>query len=64
MNTLLKFTPEEGQITKENVFLCHTIFGSPQIQSEYSEKMVLVDGFSKDDIGLAHSYGFKKVVTL
>ena len=64
MNALLKFTPEEGQITKENVFLCHTIFGSPQIQSEYSEKMVLVDGVSKDDVGLAHSYGFKKVVTL
>jgi ribonucleotide monophosphatase NagD (HAD superfamily) len=29
MNALLKFTPEEGRITKENVFLCHTIFGSP-----------------------------------
>jgi|LauGreDrversion4_2_1035121.scaffolds.fasta_scaffold1365560_1 hypothetical protein len=64
MNALLKFTPEEGQIKKENVFLCHTIFGSAQIQSEYAEKMVLVDGFSKDDLGLAHSYGFKKVITL
>jgi len=64
MNALLKFTPEGGQIAKENVFLCHTIFGSPQIQSEYSEKIVLVDGFSKDDLGLALSYGFKKVVTL
>ena len=31
MNALLKFTPEEGLISKENVFLCHTIFGSPQI---------------------------------
>jgi hypothetical protein len=26
--------------------------------------MVLVDGFSKDDVGLAHSYGFKKVISL
>ena len=26
--------------------------------------MILVDGFSKDDVGLALSYGFKKVISL
>jgi hypothetical protein len=26
--------------------------------------MVLIDGFSKDDVGLALSYGFKKVISL
>lgn len=26
--------------------------------------MILVDGYCKDEVGLAHSYGFKKVITL
>ena len=26
--------------------------------------MILVDSFTKDEVGLAHSYGFKKVITL
>lgn len=26
--------------------------------------MILVDGFCKDDVGLAQSYGFKKVISL
>ena len=26
--------------------------------------MILIDGFSKDDVGLALSYGFKKIISL
>ncbi len=64
MNALLNLTPEQAQISKDNIFLCHTILGSAKIQDAYSDKMVLIDGFSKDDVGLALSYGFKKVISL
>ena len=30
----------------------------------YSDRLVLVDGSSKDEIALAMSYGFKKVISL
>ena len=61
----MKFNPEESVLTKDNVILCHTIFGSPKIQNEYADKMVLVDGFAScGDVALAMSYGFKKVISL
>ena len=46
------------------MLLSHTIYGSPEIQNHYSDKMVLVDGISSDDVGLALSYGFKKVISV
>jgi hypothetical protein len=46
------------------MLLSHTIYGSPEIQDHYADKMVLVDGMSSDDVGLALSYGFKKVISV
>ena len=40
------------------------MFRSKAIQKKYSDRLVLVDGSSKDDIALAMSYGFKKVISL
>jgi hypothetical protein len=62
LNKLLKLDGAE-KFEVHNVITCNTIFGSKMIQDKYSDKMVLIEGCTKDDLGLAAQYGFKKVIT-
>ena len=34
------------------------------IQDQFADKFVLIDGMSADDVMIAESYGFKKVITV
>jgi hypothetical protein len=40
------------KLTEDQLILCHTMYKSKQF-AEFKDKMVLIDGASKDDIGLA-----------
>ena len=48
LNKMFELTDQEPHLTKENINLCHTVFGSEQIQNVYSEKIVLVESSCKD----------------
>jgi hypothetical protein len=64
MNALLKFIENATvKLTEEHIILSTTILRSKMF-AEYKDKLVLIDGVSKDDIGLAQSYGFKYFITL
>ena len=54
----------DARITGKEVILCHTIFYSPHFQDRFADKWVLVDGIAPDEVKLAMSYGFKKVISL
>lgn len=43
--------------------LCHTPFFGSEFD-KYRDEFILIDGYSKDDIGLAHHYGFKKAISV
>jgi hypothetical protein len=52
---------KEPALTNAHVNVCHTVFGSEQIQSEFADKFVLVDSSCKtgsSEVELAMTYGF------
>jgi len=43
LNTLFELGQSEQKLNLDHVIVCHTVFGSPEIQAEYKAKTVLVD---------------------
>lgn len=58
------FTPRGPKLTADHLFMCSTILKSDHFQKRFSDKWVLIDGYSNDEVALAESYGFKKVISL
>ena len=58
------FKLEDICLSSHNVVLCNSVYGSPEIQNEYGDKIVLIDGISEELVNLALSYGLKKVITI
>ena len=48
------------------MIVCHTVYGSREIQKRFKDKTILVEGYCKkdDEIEIAMSYGFTSVVSL
>ena len=52
------------ELTADQIVQCHTVLKDKSIQGRFGDKFVLVDGIAADDVKIAESYGFKKVVTV
>ena len=63
MNEQLNMS-KEACFTEDQIVQCHTVLNDKSIQDKFGDKFVLVDGVAADDVMLAESYGFKKVVTV
>ena len=47
----------------DQVFLASTMLKSKNILDRFSDKWIAIDGYGKDDVKLAMSYGYKKVIS-
>ena len=41
-----------------------SLLASDKFTNRFADKMVLVDGYSRDDLAIMQNYGYKKVITL
>lgn len=65
LNQRFELDPESGvALTEKELLLGSSVYRDPSIVGEYRDKLVLIEGYSSDDVAIAKNYGFTKVITL
>ena len=64
ISKMLPFSSSGPKLTANEVLLSQSILKSDHFQKRFANKLVLVDGYSSDEVALMKSYGFNQVITL